>query len=205
MKRTTKPIWIAILAWMVVAQTAHGWYCPSVGRWLSRDPIEDASPSGATTNQRLISMLNAGDFSQRDFGIGETSQTPSANLYCAFKNNPISFYDALGLKPCTATEINTCTYKCKIDYPGSNAKQNCDSHDLHLLVCRIHRVDCNCQCTCFLIGGVQPDPGDPMHYNYAHYECPGFGGIGGRVPKSIPIPQTLTEPCADIKNLPSKK
>jgi hypothetical protein len=188
---------VAFIFYCVLPQPAHGFYNASTGRWISRDPIEEIASSVMPVGRDLFSSLRP-DNPVLTVAIGAV-QKPQANLYCAFNNAALSFYDLYGLLPCTSTEINTCIYKCKIDYPGSNAKQNCTAWNLPLIVCKLRIVACDCRCTCSLIGGITPDPGDPLHYNQAHYLCPGFGQLGGRVPKGILIPPTINLPCADIK------
>lgn len=176
----------------------YGYRYEKDGRWLSRDPLAEKDGWSLPPGNALFSSLRNATLLITGLPNGLV-QDPGLNLYLACKNDPVLFYDLLGLAACTSVEINTCTYQCKIDYPGSNAKQNCNAWTLNLLVCKLRTVACDCSCTCNLVGGIVPDPGDPLHYNYVHYDCPGFGGLGGRVPKSIPITPTITELCADIK------
>jgi hypothetical protein len=181
------------------------YYGASTGRWNSRDPIEEDGILLASSGDALPSPLETlTGINFRARGISPTS--PQPNPYCMIENEPISHYDLLGLVlvPCTAAEHNTCSYRCKILYPGADTQEHCMAHNTSIIICTLHWYDCNCSCRCNLVAGTKPDPGDPMHYNYVAYECPGFGQIGGRWPKNVPPPPTIIPPCTLIKKITKK-
>jgi hypothetical protein len=96
--KTAKSI-IVILFVLLTAQIASAYYCPSTGRWLSRDPISEpgfqalqtaSSPSGMGNSV----LKTSGRWVNRD-GNGE----PSSKAYGFINNNAITGYDILGLSP----------------------------------------------------------------------------------------------------------
>jgi hypothetical protein len=111
--KTTKPIIIALFV-LLTAQMASAYYCPSTGRWLSRDPMGEPG-FRAITQPGISASLPPGRWIQRDQsaanGLG-VNQCPSckklaaqkvtmavneANLYGFVQNEPIEKMDSFGL------------------------------------------------------------------------------------------------------------
>jgi hypothetical protein len=89
--KITKSILVVLFA-LSFAQMASAYYCPSTGRWLSRDPVGE--PGFQAITQPGISASSApGRWIQRDT-IGERG---GLNLYGFVGNKPTSKYDFLGL------------------------------------------------------------------------------------------------------------
>ena len=96
--KTTKSI-IVVLFVLLTAQIASAYYCPSTGRWLSRDPIGEpgfqamqtaSSPSGIGNSQPSGRWINRDRIEEKD----------GMNLFGFINGNPINLIDALGLKIC---------------------------------------------------------------------------------------------------------
>jgi RHS repeat-associated protein len=73
--------WVGLLMWLAVVQTGWGFYNPSTGRWLSRDPIGEEGLERARGH---------------DSGFA-AEERPGRNLYGFVQNNPGKCVDVLGL------------------------------------------------------------------------------------------------------------
>lgn len=106
--KTTKSI-VVVLFVLLTAQIASAYYCPSTGRWLSRDPVGEpgfqalqratysaAAPASATTSSRWI---NRDSVAPRV--IRSTEIISGVNLYVFVRNAPIDRIDPLGLSDCS--------------------------------------------------------------------------------------------------------
>ena len=94
--KITKSI-IAALFVLLTAQMASAYYCPSAGRWLSRDPIGEPGFQAlqATTKAPQVGNVPSSQparWLNRD-PIGEKG---GKNLYCFVINNPINLVDKDG-------------------------------------------------------------------------------------------------------------
>ena len=95
--KTAKSI-IVVLFVLLTAQIASAYYCPSTGRWLSRDPIGEPGFETVRSENTLPSVgsavrLRPTRWIQRD--PIESKNEP--NRYVFVKNNPESKLDWLGL------------------------------------------------------------------------------------------------------------
>ncbi len=88
---------IVVLFVLLTAQIASAYYCPSTGRWLSRDPISEPG----FQVQRIAAQASAivpGRWINRD------SISDKSGLYGFVKNNSLIHYDILGLDCCATTK-----------------------------------------------------------------------------------------------------
>ena len=181
-------------------QVRYRYLHPTLGRWLTRDPIADVGFRFLTP--RIVNPLN------EDMSIGhnllgnvslrETPLKEEQYLYCFKFNNPINNYDNLGLAVCTTAEKNTCIYTCKIKYPGAISSQDCHVWQIRIpKICKIRIISCDCQCQCNFVLRQTPYPGDPK-MDKCYWECPGFGHYSAVVPKGAPC-KTDTTDCAALK------
>jgi hypothetical protein len=83
--KTAKSI-IVVLFVLLTAQIASAYYCPSSGRWLSRDPIDEVS-----FRTSYLNSLNRND--QRAVRM----RSPSVNEFRFADNQPIDLIDKCGL------------------------------------------------------------------------------------------------------------
>jgi len=98
--KTTKLI-MTVLFVLVTAQVASAYYCPSTGRWLSRDPMgepgfENLRAAGMVPKIGQIvspASLTPGRWVNRDTDV--TKKDP--DRYAMVRNNPINLSDAYGL------------------------------------------------------------------------------------------------------------
>ncbi len=113
--KTAKSIAVVLFV-LLAAQIASAYYCPSTGRWLSRDPMGEPGFEALRTANivprvgQVVSpaSLPPGRFFERD----TIAAKKEPNRYAFAANDPITSIDALGL--CTA-------YLCKrpVDFlPG---------------------------------------------------------------------------------------
>jgi len=109
--KTAKSI-ILVLFVLLTAQIASAYYCPSTGRWLSRDPIGESGFQAlqtATRAPRIGSSTSSqtARWIQRD----PIPKNDESNIYEFVGNNPIMVSDRLGLCSCgpdvTQTIANT--------------------------------------------------------------------------------------------------
>jgi hypothetical protein len=77
----------ALFVALWTAQTAMGWYDPSIGRWLTRDPIGEPGFQVMQRAGRGITSPSTARWINRD-----------GNLYTFVANNPVDRVDPLGLK-----------------------------------------------------------------------------------------------------------
>lgn len=89
--KTTKSI-ITVLFALLTAQMASAYYCPSTGRWLSRDPIGEPGFQ-AITQPGISASLPAGCWIQRD----SIATKSDPNRYVFVRNKPTDNFDELGL------------------------------------------------------------------------------------------------------------
>jgi hypothetical protein len=110
---------LLLIAWLLLPQSAHCYYSPSTGRWLSRDPIRER---GFTKTVRDSSPLKT------------HTKWDEASPYLFAVNGPINRFDFLGLScsdPCNwarahqqgETAVTVCCggkkYACLIFSGGS--------------------------------------------------------------------------------------
>jgi len=99
--KTIKSI-ITVLVVLLTAQIASAYYCPSTGRWLSRDPLgepgfENLRAAGATPRIGQVTSpisLTSSRWINRD----PISTANDPNRYAFVKNAPVNLADPLGLK-----------------------------------------------------------------------------------------------------------
>jgi hypothetical protein len=77
---------LLLIAWLLLPQTAHCYYNPSTGRWLSRDPIGD---------QAFFTAYSKGKPYEERQRIGREPLKP---VYIFARNQPLSNLDPLGLR-----------------------------------------------------------------------------------------------------------
>jgi len=75
-------------------------YNPSLGRWLSRDPIEDALDLIGASDSRLLSVATM-------FRVLRDS--PDVSVYAAFGNAPTVYFDPFGLTSCKSGRFTDST------------------------------------------------------------------------------------------------
>jgi RHS repeat-associated protein len=158
------------------------YYSPSQGRFISRDPLSDpVSPGQFPENRRLMKLARA--FKER---LG-----PSLDLnpYVFADNDPINKTDLYGLAPCTTAQVSACAGKCRTSYPGAVTITQCCVHKVHLLICCLQVVSCNCQCWCMYLGTAL-HPGDPSTRD-CYYDCTGFGLRTGYIPAGSTCPGSV--------------
>ena len=85
--KTPKSI-VVVLFVLLTAQIASAYYCPSTGRWLSRDPIGEP---GFQTSQ--MATVAPSRWINRD----SIQEKCSKNVYGFVLNNPADYVDVLGL------------------------------------------------------------------------------------------------------------
>ena len=98
--KTAKSL-IVVLCVLLTAQIASAYYCPSTGRWLSRDPIGEpgfVNLRAAGVVPKIGQVVNSvslprGRWIKRDVATVKTAP----NSYAFVFNNPIEQYDLLGL------------------------------------------------------------------------------------------------------------
>lgn len=87
------------------ALTVHADYNPTIGRWFSRDPVNEIGFHLEQTGRQIFNPPNS---DSPPVGIVKTEiEIPNEfligsgglNAYCFISNNSISFVDALGLNP----------------------------------------------------------------------------------------------------------
>ncbi len=97
--KTTKSIIVVIFV-LLTAQIASAYYCPSTGRWLSRDPIGEpgfqALQTAAQTSIRPTPFTSSERWISRD----PVPSHEEKNIYAFVENKPVSFVDSLGLSGC---------------------------------------------------------------------------------------------------------
>jgi hypothetical protein len=196
-----------LLIFLLIAISANcfGYYNPSQGRWLSRDPIGEI--------ENFINPKRAGKPVPpvfESFVQWKTHQRPERRnndmcLYLFSRNDSVNQIDYLGLLPCTEDEINECkTSKCPSLYPGAIITgSDCRAYQITLpLICTFRWTACNCQCNCKFILRM-PWPDDPANYDKCYWSCPGFGGIESKVYKDSPCQGEATggtsTDCAALK------
>lgn len=131
--KTTKSILVILFALLTV-QIASAYYCPSTGRWLSRDPIGEpgfqALQTASSPSRIGNSVLqSSGRWVSRD----PIEEKGGLNLYGFVVNSPVNTVDFLGLRiadpiPPGYTIENfydirwKCMCKCKIAYENHHKK-----------------------------------------------------------------------------------
>ena len=123
--KTTKSI-IVVLFVLLTAQIAFAFYCPSTGRWLSRDPIGEP---GFQTSQMASQITKpVQQHSDRWIERDPVTAQNTENLYVFVSNDSISKLDALGLYSiccCDAASIDKGRQKLIDAYNGvASAYQN---------------------------------------------------------------------------------
>ena len=120
--KTTKSI-IVILFLLLTAQIASAYYCPSTGRWLSRDPISEPGfqiqkmaaqiPAGISSRWLIrdpskedISTLVPKRSLSRDLKKLDKAMDWNINIYEFNRNAPSDYFDYLGLNPVLEIDPN---------------------------------------------------------------------------------------------------
>ncbi len=89
----TKLVVILLLVGVFLGREAQAFYNPNTGRWLNRDPIDEAGFELGFIKQ---SILPADD--EQGIASEPTAAQPiQGNPYCFLSNEPVSAFDALGL------------------------------------------------------------------------------------------------------------
>ena len=128
---TAKSI-IVVLFLLLTAQIASAYYCPSTGRWLSRDPIGE--PGFENLRASSVVSLSA-RWIKRDPILGLLSEAKSKattkilpnqntiNLYAFVGNDPVISVDGLGLDPCGSASPQPAN-SCVCDRYGNRTYSN---------------------------------------------------------------------------------
>ncbi len=90
--KTTKSI-IAVLFVLLTAQIASAYYCPSTGRWLSRDPVDE---QGVEALQKATQANSMPSSSSRWISRDSIGNHGGANIYGFVDNCPPDKTDFLG-------------------------------------------------------------------------------------------------------------
>jgi hypothetical protein len=89
---------LVVLFVLLTAQIASAYYCPSTGRWLSRDPLGEmgfqALQVAAKTTIKPTPLAPSDRWINRDL----IPKRGEKNLYGFVENKPVSFIDYLGLQ-----------------------------------------------------------------------------------------------------------
>ena len=107
--KPTKSI-ITVLFVLLTAQMASAYYCPSTGRWLSRDPMGEPGFENLLSGGTTPTPMSQARWIKRDSAAAK--QDP--NRYAFIGNNPISQIDAKGLRiwvctiPTSGFPLNGC-------------------------------------------------------------------------------------------------
>ena len=115
--KTVKSI-IVVLFVLLTAQIASAYYCPSTGRWLSRDPIGEPGFQ-ALQMASVVRSVSPSRWINRD-------QKNGINLYATINNNSICNIDILGLESWSWDYANT--------YAGVNCCPACSINQLKNLL-----------------------------------------------------------------------
>jgi RHS repeat-associated protein len=149
----------------------YRYYHPDMGRWLSRDPIEEEG--AALLREPLVT------YRQRElWREGRNSQRgypDVAALYVAVGNNAVRNHDSLGLMWCNIMDRIRCSRTCRslaVGYP--NYSSVCTMTFVNLLC---DRVTCKCYGHCILVSEYRASPPAGTHFT-CHYQC---GATGPRI------------------------
>lgn len=106
--KTTKSILVVLFA-LTLAQVASAYYCPSTGRWLSRDPIGEpgfqvlqatVQAPIAATSSRWIARDTVGQIKLKPIGnYPKRNSATDINTYGFVDNNPVGKVDPDGRSP----------------------------------------------------------------------------------------------------------
>lgn len=98
----TAKLMIVVLFALLTAQIASAYYCPSTGRWLSRDPIDEPGFKTLQITPRIENSASSqtARWIQRD----SASTKSEPNIYEFAGNNPIITIDKFGI---TCDHLNT--------------------------------------------------------------------------------------------------
>ncbi|MEI7807317.1 MAG: hypothetical protein WCJ07_02415, partial [Verrucomicrobiota bacterium] len=112
--KATKSIFTVLFV-MLTAQIASAYYCPSTGRWLSRDPVGETGfqalqATGALPQSRNFTSLPPSSWIQRYPAIKPKAETAltaknDINTYTFVQNTPTRFIDPLGLSAVDVANI----------------------------------------------------------------------------------------------------
>jgi hypothetical protein len=83
---TTAAPLLLLIAWLLIPQTAHCFYNPSTGRWLSRDPIEEGGSKNLycfAENRPVIAFDLDGRMTLREFPK-ELPASPTTGPYAGY-------------------------------------------------------------------------------------------------------------------------
>ena len=96
--KTAKSI-IVVLFVLLTAQIASAYYCPSTGRWLSRDSIGEPGFQALQTIT-IAPLIGNSTSSQTTRWIQRDSipRNNEPNTYDFVGNNPVKYFDSLGLE-----------------------------------------------------------------------------------------------------------
>jgi hypothetical protein len=106
MKNRSISILLTLLS-LFMAHSAHAFYNPRLGAWISRDPISESGfqsqqattqdKSASAVSARLINEEYDGEPSDRKNAWNDNA-IPNLNIFVG--NSPLSYFDILGLKEC---------------------------------------------------------------------------------------------------------
>jgi len=118
---------IIVLFVLITAQIASAYYCPSTGRWLSRDPIGE--PGFQTAQMAsLPSGIGNSQPSGRWVNRDPIEEKGGMNLFGFINENAINLIDALGLKICEvriyAGHNTILNYQTGDPIPGAGLEGN---------------------------------------------------------------------------------
>jgi hypothetical protein len=127
--KTAKSI-IVVLFVLLTAQIASAYYCPSTGRWLSRDPIgepgfENLRAAGAFPKIGRVTSpipLTSSRWINRDPIV----ETKEPNRYVFVQNSPVQKIDVRGLGIANYTQYGNY---CGAGYCGGKVLKKCDVCD----------------------------------------------------------------------------
>lgn len=122
--KTAKSI-IVVLFVLLTAQIASAYYCPSTGRWLSRDPIGEPGFQNSQTaslplrignsqssshwiNRDLINELALNILTRNRKFVGRSQE---GSLYCFVSDDPVGKFDVLGLSAADVKAITDAYWK----------------------------------------------------------------------------------------------
>ena len=94
---------------LLTAQIASAYYCPSTGRWLSRDPISEPGFQALelvtrtlpfTSSSRWIIRDQAFKLNKAKSAVVVATSVEEFNTYAFLKGQSLNMFDAFGLKTC---------------------------------------------------------------------------------------------------------
>jgi hypothetical protein len=98
---------LGFIAWLAAGISAHGFYNPSTGRWLSRDPISGRSP--------LLQQLQ----DEEESDLSESEGAPMRYV----NNDAIAFHDGLGLWPSSSPFLGILIGRVPLTHQNANRRE----------------------------------------------------------------------------------